>query len=772
MNSIPEVEYKISGIIKDSVSGQTIPFVSFALFYSADSLLATGAISDENGLFVIEVSQPGDFYLEISVVGFQKKYISNLSLTTVNPLLDLGIINIAEETIELNEVVVQAGRTAIEYKVDRKIVNVSELGIPENATMTQALQILPSVQSDENGNMTLRGSGNFIVLVDGKPTLNSGIDVLQQYTAAQIERVEIITNPSSRYNADNTSGIINLILKKNTGLGVSAFVSVGTSRGENHLQPITLNSTISYKRKKFSLSGTFNFNNPQYDFVFTTQQRRETGTDLDIFSTNNVRWSRWRSSFDIDYYVSKKNTISLSGRKMSDDYTFNIRATNHVVEVQDSSFLSQVAGPIDRGGSAITLQDVHAFDENGNELRLLATYFNERIDESQLFSEYSNHDQPYRRRYSGNQHNQNEFRTEVDYSKPSEGGEKLELGSSLIATSRDVNRFVEEIEPVLLRKEHHFSFKSKTVAAYSTWSGQLYTIDVKGGLRAEYFDREIEQRGPDKIYTFNQLSLFPSLSFTKKIKDQHQVQVSYSRRIRRPSINELRPYTDWSDNVRSYGGNPDLIPATINSFEVSYIRYLKKLTATLDTYLRKTKNDIADGERLNSDTGIIEGLPINIEKSSFYGVESSFEMEVTKWWKIRGSGTYFQNAMTGEIFETSINRRFNGWRLRLNQTIILSEIIRLNINSFYNSRILTPLGREEKQYWLDLAFTASFLNKKGTFSLNVSDVLNTRIYKRMNSGMGFHSHLELDLPSPVFSININYTFNNYNTRKNRVDFEY
>jgi outer membrane receptor protein involved in Fe transport len=766
--------YDIKGKVLEEQTLQPIAYSTVALYTEIDSTLVNGVISDEEGKFNIEVSRSGSYYIQISALGFGKKNVLNIVLNNSDYNMDIGTIFLSTESIGLDGVEVAAERAAIEYKADRKLIDIAKLGVPNNAPLSEALQVLPSVETDMDGNVRLRGSGNFQVLINGKPSPLSGSEVLQQYTAAQIEKIEVITNPSAKYQANNTSGIINLILKSGGDLGLSGLVNLGSSKGIAKWQPYVLSSTINYKREKYGITAFANLSNTQYDFFWTGTQRRANGLNLDKVTMNPVPIQRTRTSLDFDYFITDSHTITLAGRFIQFDNEFGIQDENYPLNTGIPSFFSRAKGSTIRHTAAVTLSDKIEFNEDGKDLLTTLTYFNQTIDEDQTFIQSSDNaleNIDDKRSFAVNSnHNQTQFT--LDYTNPIGEKGRLEMGTDFFWVSRNSRRNTQEFFPETSPLIDRFTFDNRNYAGYATFSNTWSGLDFQLGFRIEHYSRSIKQDDTDISYDYEKLNFFPSLHLSKKIGDKKELKLSYTRRIQRPSMFQLQPYLNWGNNTFSYGGNPNLIPANINTTELSYTQWFGKVTLAMEVYFRNNSNHISnDGAVLNEETGILEATPVNIDRSKFYGIEPSIDITTTKWLKIKVSGAYFRNKISGILFDENILIKNNAWRARLNFRISLPKDIKFNINGFYDSKILGVQTEKESTYWVNLSTSIPVFKKQGTLSFNYTDILGTRQFNEIQKGTDFIEAFKFRFPRQIVGIDLSYKFKNFKDKENKFEFE-
>jgi outer membrane cobalamin receptor len=766
--------YSVSGRVQEDVTKQNIAYATVAIYNKTNNTLLTGIITDDEGKFHIELSKGGNYYVKINILGYGEHVIDDINLNQNTPELDLGAVLIKQEHTNLDEIVVHAEGASIEYKVDRKVIDVEKLGVSNNMPLSEALQILPAVETDADGNVSLRGSRNFQVLIDGKPTVLNGSEALQQFTSAQIEKIEVITNPSAKYEANNTSGIINLILKKGEGQGVSGMFSFGRADGIGQYQPYNINSILSFSKTKFRITANFNADKRIFGVNWAREQTRDEGPDVNRFSRNKVPYIRNRAALDFDYFISKNHTITLAGRIMINDFDFDIKTENDFIDSDDVSFLSKTSGASNRHTYAYTLQDQIKFKKEGEVLTTLFSYFKQSRDEPRVFLQYETLEEEDLTRKSIfetlSDHDQFQFKT--DYTKPLKGEARLELGANIQVISRESKIRQEFFIPNTTTNNDLFYFKNGTYAGYATFKNSIKNINYQIGLRAEYYSRLIEQKSTSIEYDFNKLNLFPSINLSKKLDDKNEIKLSYSKRIRRPTMPELQPYLDWGDQFFSYSGNPNLIPELINSTELSFIKRLKGVSISTDVYFRDASNKITRGLRLNPETETIERSPVNINSSKVLGVESSVNFKPVSWWRLIASGTYFRDQIKGALFEEDINQSYNGWRIRLSNSIDLPSSIKIMVNGYYNSKVLYALGEVGERYWVNATLSTTFYKKQGTISLNFRDIFGSRREDRISRGVGFTNTLRRKLPSrKMIGLSVSYRFNSYKRKQNRFDFE-
>lgn len=774
ITNVSAIDYTISGTLKEEKTEYPIAYASVAVYSEADNVLQTGGISNEDGIFKIMVNDSGNYYIVVNVLGFGELTIHNIVLNAEMPIKSLGTIYIKPELTSLNEIVVTAESPAVEYRVDKKVLNLDKMGISLNATIAEALEILPSVDTDVEGNLSLRGSGNFQLLINGKPSPLTGSEALEQYAANQIERIEVITNPTAKYDADNTSGIINLILKKGKGLGLSGITSYDAVTGKRIRQNYNFNSTLTYTQAKYSLSGSISLLDRWRENIWNINHRLSNGENLDVFSTAFLPRKAQRFFLSFDYYITKKHTLTISARKNSARNSFDVLADNYPRDEMDTPFLSDSKRPLERQTNALSLYDHIKLDDNGSELTFFATYFEQSMDRPQTFTQYDalTRDNITTDRLFKESFKHNQARFNIDYVKNFSDSEQIEMGASSIIQKRSSTIETETYFPNAIPfSRNEFEFDIKTHSGYFIYKNQIFGLDVMAGLRLEAYDRAIEHKNEDFYDKFKRVNLFPNLNLKKEINEKQELKLSYSSRISRPNLRALRPYTNIFTNFYGLSGNPNLIPSKIDAFEMAYIHSFKNATFTFEPYYRKTHDDVIRWWVLDEGTNTTIQSPVNIDNSTFYGIESSLETRPLKWLKVSASGSYFKNVISGMVLGTEVNQKFNGWRIRLRNNISLTKQTNLRINGFFNSRLQYPQEYTASRYWFDVSVNTSFLNKKGAIALTVGNVLGTNRLILIAENENLHRRGFIKFPGPTFGLSMSYKFNSFKNKKTQFEFD-
>lgn len=733
-----------------------VPFASIGLFRTRDSSAVTGGLTDEQGNFVINNLVPDVYYALVQSLGYAPKTVPRILITVDRKTVDLGNLVLAQTTRQLAEVVVQGQKQAYEYALDRKIVNVDQLPIAQGGSAIDILQNVPSVTIDVDGALSLRGSANVIVLVDGKPSGLTGLDrqaVLDQIPASNIERVEIITNPSSRYDADGAAGIINIVLKKEQSKGFNGNVQVNVGTRDKYNASVNANLRLN----KLNLFGSYNFRDERR-FSYSNGDRRN------LFGNDSVSYLVQRQNavrrgtnnnlrFGFDYALTKKDNLTLSvlyRPRYSYDTEVEVFDTQNGDRQSLGKTLRSNAETEPERGLDYAANYRHTFEKEGRVLTIDGTTSSNTGTEYQDFNSTTN--LPDRlltpgfqigQQQATNQQNNRVTVLQTDFINPLKAKQKLEtglkytyrrLGADYQFANLTGGEFVNN--PLYT---NNFVYNEHTSAAYANFGNELKTFSYQVGLRTEYTTIETDQRTTGRQSSQSYIYLFPSAFFNYNLGESNKVQLNYSRRINRPSVRTLNPFIDLQDPLNISFGNPLLRPELINSFEVSHLFTGKTTLVTSTLFFRQTNNDVTRYQTLRAD-GITEQTFLNLNSSENYGLEFVVDQEIARWWRVNGTATFFQRTIRGNADTPSLLTRTNkSWtgRVTSNFTPKRGTAIQLAVN--YRSPFIIAQGTIQEFFNVDIGVKHDVLKGRGTLNLRVSDIFNTLQFQANTFGDNFES---------------------------------
>ncbi|KPK84703.1 MAG: hypothetical protein AMS27_09280 [Bacteroides sp. SM23_62_1] len=768
----------MKGIILDEVTDEPVEFASVALYSQRDSLLVTGTITDMTGQFEFKELSYGAYYADIRFVGYKNTRMSSIVVSPQNKTIDLGEVKVERSVTELDEVKIVAERPQMEYKIDRKVVYVESNITAAGGTAVDVLENTPSIQTDIDGNITLRGSSNFTVLIDNKPSVLEGSEALQQIPASSIERIEIITNPSAKYDPDGTAGIINVIMKKQRLQGFNGIVNGSYGSFNQYSGDVLLN----YRLNKFNLFAGFNIQNRSMQGSGSSERESYLNdTTYYLLSDEQNEMGGTGSGFKtgFDFYPDGNNTISLQANIGSRGFGRSSISQYHefsMPSIADYYYLQKSGSERNSDFYSLTLNYDHNFGNPEHKLQASLFYsrdndsdFEELKDTDTDASWIGNDAEPYIQRTleSGDE---NEFRFNLDYYRPVGKEGKFETGYQLRYESGTTDYLFDLYDHNLNAwsnvegRNNNVELARNIQSGYAIFGTSTKIVDFQVGLRAEYADRVIHQISMDEQYKINRIDLFPSAYLTKQLPFEQQLQLSYSRRINRPREFFLDPFPTYMDLLNIQIGNPGLEPEYVDSYELNWQKKIKTTFVAAELYYRQTNNMMSRVTSLRDDNIMIHTMD-NIGTDHSLGTEVMVTASPFRWWELNASGTMFHYRINGEIEGEDVSQQTNTWNARLNNNFKLKWDTRIQLMSFYNAPSITAQGERGGFFMINAGIRQDFLDNKLTATFQVRDIFSTMKMSFTSEGSNFYTHNERMPRSPVFTISLSYRINNYKKRQ-------
>jgi hypothetical protein len=762
----------IEGQIYDGETREPLGFVSVAIYRQHDQELVTGTITEEDGYFSLKGLETGEYYIEVSFIGYEKTVVEKIEVNERRRRLDVGDIILPRSVEQLNEVEIVADELGVEYKIDRKVINVSQQLTAASGNAVDILENLPSITVDIEGNVSLRGSTGFMVLIDGRPTVMESSEALQQIPANTIENIEIITNPSAKYNPDGTAGIINIITKKNKLKGLSGTANFNLGNYERYGGGFLLN----YTKKKWTAFFGADLNQgtrPGYEFNERITQNNDTTFLTRSEGDQKGRRYFWVMRGGLQYNLTEKDFF---------DFEFNYgygkysRTANQSFEegIEPGGVVNDYMSFQDRsrGGNFYSINTSYRHDFEGKGHNLLAQFqYRTRMGEEQTTNQLLNEAGEIT---SGQFNTENgpgsEIQLNLDYTKPFDESSKLEAGyQSRLGLSNDVTElywYDTELGDYVLQPEfsNDTEYRRDIHALYGIYAGEKGNFGYQVGLRGEYTYRVVSAVASPQDFTIDRFDYFPTFHTSLKMPAEQQVMASYSRRIERPRGWYLEPFITWSDAFNVRQGNPGLQPEYIDAMELAYLKGMGEHSLSFEGYYRITNNKT---ERIRSvyTENVMLSRPENVGRDYALGGEMVLSLNFFKWWKIDLSGNFYDYRLQGSLDEQVFDRQSFNWNSRLSNTFRFFEGNRVQLNGRYNSATVTAQGTRGANWTADIAISQEFLDKKMTGILQVRDMFGRVVREQTSSGVDFYSYGEEYNLAPQVSFTVNYRFNNYKNER-------
>lgn len=728
----------ISGKVVDQVGQQPVAYAAIVIKSASDNSTITGGITNENGTFQINKIPVGSFIVEVQFIGF-KTYKRQVTLSKGNRNPDLGSIILEEEAEELSGVEVVAERTTIEQRIDRKVVNVGKDLTTAGATASDIMNNIPSVNIDQQtGQLSMRGNSNVRVMIDGKLSNVPVAQLLRQIPSTSIKSIELITNPSAKYNPDGMSGIINIILHKNSNNGFNGSVNTGLTVGEE----AKFNSSIdlNYRNGKVNVYGNFGNNIGKYvndGYIYRIDENSEQAFDwLDNRKSNLFK-------VGIDFYLNDKNTISFfTNQNYFDGKT---RGQTQVTYFDDPLLnTNQIFfNKSDNHSEQYNFDYKLEFKKEGHNLELEADYNKFTDEQNTDFQSTGNTIFPDYQDFVNTQRDQTIVN--LDYVNPLDSISKLEVGLEARIFETDVNYTSTGLSyapdgNLVPTPDTDFVYGMDIYSAYASFAQNYEKWGYQVGLRVE--DVEVKaDTNQVRAFTDKYFEFYPSGFVTYSPTEKNQFQFSFSRRVDRPGLTQVNPIREWATPLLSSFGNPTLVPQFTTSFEINYTRRMKNGSITSGIFYRSIKDEINRAvyvDRLDLNKLILTFD--NFDNTSAYGIEVSGNYKLTKWWSFNASFDLYSQTQRGltESLETANNNatiddivteevevQNTAWNFRMNNSFKATKNLTFQLFGFYRGQNRTIQFDVDPMYFVNLGARYNFAQGKGTFSVNFNDVFNT-----------------------------------------------
>jgi hypothetical protein len=767
---------RISGIVLDEKL-QPLPFVNVLLLQPKDSTLIKGIATDENGKFAFEQTESGKYLALVSMVGFEKAYSNTFELTS-EPVV-LPLFKLRPVDTSLGEVTVVAKKPFIEQQIDRTVVNVENSIVSAGTTALEVLERAPGVVVDQQNNqLKLRGKEGVIVQIDGKQTFLSQqelMTLLRNTPSDNIEKIELITNPSAKYDASGNSGIINIKMKKNKNYGTNGNVNLGAgiARYGRGNAGLTLNHREG-KLNTFVSGGAFvnkGFNNNQ---IYRSIPFEDKVTIFDQ-STERINQSQYYNlRAGLDYYVTNKTTIGVLASGFYNNWSNPFGQTDTKILNKDMELERTFRTNVFNGGkmhnASMNVNLKHQFNDKGKEITFDADYVNYNgTKNSNLDTRYATPaglpDGAPEIVRNNMPSNINIGVAKVDYAQPLWKG-KFETGlkSSYVTSDNDMIFETKQDDWVLdPTRSNRFKYTENVNAAYVNFNGTLTKrIKYQLGLRGEHTHSIGNSITLNQIRDRNYVNLFPSIFLSNQLDTNNVLNISYSRRIDRPNYQSLNPFEFYLDPYTFQRGNPNLKPQYTNSFQVVHV-YKSFLSTTLaysrikDMIAGELPQQIASENKtyVTSD---------NLDNQDHVSLTVSLPIPVTKWWNVQTNFTGVYNHYKSYYLDQQLEIKQVTWNMYASNQFTIKKGWSAEISGWYNSRAFYGLYAAKPMGMLNAGIQKTFLEKKLTVRVNVDDIFWTNRFRGRALYKDIDFNVRSQWPSRQFRVSLSYSFGNQNVK--------
>ncbi len=766
-----EKDVIITGKVLDEETKEPLEYATIAFFNIKENKITTGGITDINGDFSIPVPK-GIYNITIEYISFKTHTISDKIITKNE---NLGTFSLALDTESLDEVEIIAERTTVEIKLDKRIYNVGKDLTVNGGSVSDVLDNVPSVSVDVEGNVALRGNDNVRILINGKPSglvgLNS-TEALRQLPAESIEKVEVITSPSARYEAEGTAGILNIILRRSKLQGLNGAVTANAG----YPDAAGISGNINYRTGDVNFFNTTSYGyreTPGYSYNFT--RYKTTGNFIDE-KTDWINESKGvTSNMGLEWYVNESSSITTS--LVYNDRSGNSESTSRILQY-DANFnltgenIRIKPEPSDSKTIQYALNYTKNFKTSGHKFSFDFQY----EDSDQNKDEFVNQN-GIDSEMVFTREDESKVLLQTDYVLPIGENKQFELGYRGDFSDKSTDYVVElfnestNIFEVDNNLTNLFNYRIYLNSVYSQFGSKINKFSYLLGLRLENTQITIDQPTSGDYEKKNFTGLFPTLNLSYEISDTQNITLGYNRRLSRPSGFHLNPFPSRSSLTNIFQGNPDLNPSYSNKLDLGYLNRFSKFTLSSSLYFQRTTDEnewvsINTGNTVNingEDVPVIRRTPVNAGTNDRYGFEFNLNYSPSKKWRINSDFNVFKSITDGQYNGVDLSANNVRWYFRLNNKYTLPGAIDWQTNMGYRGPSEDAQNKRKGNFSTTMAFSKDLFKEKASIAFNVNDVLNSSKFRGDVDAETFFSSREIRFRG-VRSYNLSFTYR-FNQKK-------
>ncbi|MCH2488895.1 MAG: TonB-dependent receptor [Flavobacteriales bacterium] len=784
-----EEKFEVSGKVIEEGSGTPLEYATVS-FTNANNTVVNGGITDLDGNYSIEVPE-GVYSIKFEFISYKSK---TLTQQRINKDTSIPTVSLALDASSLDEVVVRAETTEVQVRLDKKIYNIGKDLTTSGATVSDALNNVPSVTVDVEGAISLRGNENVRILINGKPSAIAGFgstDALRQLPAEAIERVEVITSPSARYDAEGTAGILNIILRKEKTLGLNGSVqaNIGYPSSSN------VSGNINLRTDKFNIFNTtgVRYRDAPGNAFFSNRYFSDTRENPLV--TEDRKYERQDQGFNtnlgIEYYLTERSSITASGfLRLGDDEDVTTNETNEF-DRQNNLAITRIRTEKETEEDLsyqFSLNYINNFNESGHKLTVDFQYDTDEETENAFIDERNTFpmEEALPAEIVATVEDETEYLAQADYVLPIGENAQFEAGfrANFEETVTDYELYEQFSPNSSFRRNDSlsniFTYEENVMAAYSQYGNKFGKFSFLLGLRLENTQlkgnveaADVASETNDELninFDKNYTGLFPTVNLIYELNERENVTLGYNRRINRPRGYFINPFPSRSSEANVFQGNPDLDPAYSSAFDLGYLKRWDKLTLTSSIYYQYETDSF---ERIQEDTGqltpngipIIRTIPINLSTNQRYGFEAGVLYNPLEWLRLNGSFNYFKFITEGSFNGVDYGTENDSWFARGSAKVSLPAKIDWQTNAFYRGPRNNAQTETEGLLSINLAFSKDIINDNATIGFNVSDLLNSRKRRSVTETETFRSDSEFQWRERSFTLSFTYRFNQKKQRE-------
>lgn len=769
----------IKGMVIEASTKKAVDFADVILFSKEKDKVIAQTLPDVTGHFSFLNIPDGEYSILIKLVGYDPYTGSTISLSPATPFVDLGTIELKQLEVGIAEVEVVAQKKQIIYKLDKRVIEASANMLASGGSAVDILENTPSIRVDAEGEVTFRGSTGFAVYVDGKPSVFSGTQALEQIPSGHIQNIEIITTPSARHDTGGDVGIINIITKKHFQNGLNGMVNVTGSTALSNGIDFLL--TQQKGKSRWYIGGNMSnrireshFNQEKTTFVNDTSTISHSDGPR---SSNNYNYAGKLGWF----YSLPKTSLSIdfeagyTGRKRSGDLFYTDERSVMSTIFEQGEYNSRDEYDLHETYEQGTLGFNHRFNESGHALTgsFYLKYGGNALEyfQSDLFNKQNEREQGHR---AWEAEHRWTVRGNLDYVLPYSKTGRVESGYQYFSYLEDGDYSMQFWNPV--KKEFYwrediyntFYFQHGINSIYAIVADSYKSFDFQVGVRGEHTHQVLRSSQTWANRTENRFEFFPSVHLGYNLPNEHKVMASYSRRTTRPELFFMEPYITYRDYYSAEIGNPDIRPEYINSFELNYKKNLGENTLSATVFHRSRKDKI---ERLRvpyHTSGVTLDSMANVGHDYSTGIEISGMLRVTRWWNSNINGSLYHYKIENEFKAGAKNETSTNYEIAWNNAFDAGKYTRIQLDGNFVGPSVTTQGRTDAFCYVNLAVRQQLFSRRLTGVLAFRDVFNTARYVSNITQANLHSVTRIKPNYPVITLTLSYTFNNFKVKNTQA----
>lgn len=773
----------IKGVVLDSSTKSAMAYATVALLNPQNSAILDGVITKNNGEFNFEGLPLGEYDIKCTFMGYKTEFVKSVKISADNPKITLSNVLLKAKSVLKEGVSVVSEKSEVTYMLDKKVINIAENPNVQGGRIADALQNIPSISVDLEGKVSIRGSANFQVLIDGRPSPMPGNDALKSIPADAVENVELITNPTAKYDPDGTAGILNIVLKKMSLNGINGMISGSGGIKDKY----TSSGIFNYRYDDLNFYTGIDYSNmtfkPSSKFIRESYTpNSDTVSFIDPAIDRKMVDKNFSGKAGIEYTIDPMRFISISANVNKGDFqrlmptkmrewnspnsfsSYYLNDDEYLVSGYYSTANAYYQQKFNSDGHQISSTLNTIFWDGGGDERIVKSATDKDFNVNNTLKEY--------RSNADSRTIMTKFKT--DYVLPLSDGYKIEAGYNFDYTQDFSDFLYENYNFTNKTWERNSDFTNDTKyyhtinALYTTFTGAIWDFNYQAGIRCEYFNRRLNQTTNSQVFKYNKINFFPTAHISRNFEGDQQLQISYSRRVQRPDVYALNPFPDYVDDYIVSIGNPSLMPEFTDSYEINYQKGFKTMFFSIQSYYRNTDNAISRVLKINSDKKIWITAE-NVARNYTIGAELSANLNLFKGFRLNINGNLYnyrfktnESGLDGENGGTVLDGNIMAFYSFSPNTL-------LQLNTFYMGPRYSIDGKVNETYSVGASIRQFFFDKQLTLYFNGRNILNTVKYTSENKRKEFYTYGSQNTEGANLSIGFSININNYEQKQRPED---